>query len=94
MPLVAPALDERGYAQLLSAVLRRIAADNPEWTDFNESDPGITLVELFAFLGENLLWHLDGRRRRRRRRIFVITVGAAGAGLVLWRTVCKKGDTA
>ena len=22
----------------------------PDWTDFNESDPGISLVELFAFL--------------------------------------------
>ena len=94
MPLVAPALDERGYAQLLSEVLRRIAVHNPEWTDFKESDPGITLVELFAFLGETLLWHLDEQRRRRRRRIFVISVGAAGAGLVLWRTVCKNGDSA
>jgi hypothetical protein len=25
-------------------------ADSPQWTDFNESDPGISLLELFAFL--------------------------------------------
>src|SRR5262249_59262182 len=31
----------------------------PEWTDHNASDPGITLIELFAFLGENLLFRFN-----------------------------------
>lgn len=31
----------------------------PDWTTFNESDPGLTLVELFAFLGENLLFRAN-----------------------------------
>jgi hypothetical protein len=29
---------------------------NPEWTNLNESDPGVTLIEAFAFLTENLLY--------------------------------------
>ncbi len=28
------------------------------WTDHNPSDPGITLIELFAFLSENFLSRL------------------------------------
>ena len=28
----------------------------PEWTNLNENDPGITLLELFAFLTDNLLY--------------------------------------
>jgi hypothetical protein len=32
----------------------------PEWTEHNDSDPGVTLVELHAFLGESLLYRTDG----------------------------------
>ncbi|MEP6609241.1 MAG: hypothetical protein ABJA83_11250 [Burkholderiaceae bacterium] len=36
--------------------LRRILATHvPDWTEHNESDPGVTLVEAFAFLTENLM---------------------------------------
>src|SRR5262245_24877600 len=31
----------------------------PEWTDANVHDPGITLVELFAYLAEASLWRFD-----------------------------------
>jgi hypothetical protein len=31
----------------------------PDWTAFNELDPGLTLVGLFAFLGENLLYRAN-----------------------------------
>ena len=42
--------------QLLVAELKKIvAAHVPEWTDSNEADPGVTLLELFAWLTENLL---------------------------------------
>jgi hypothetical protein len=72
----------------LRQLIARIAVDSPEWTDFNASDPGVTLVELFAFLADTLLWHLDerqrSRRRRRRRRRALLVVGTAGIGLVFW----------
>src|SRR5262245_26104320 len=85
MGLEPPRLDESGYEELLAEVLRRIPVHSPEWTDFNESDPGVMLVELFAFLGESLLWQIDERQRRRRRRRFaLLVVGTAGIGLVLW----------
>ena len=34
----------------------------PDWTDANDSDPGITLLQLFAFLGESLTY--VARRRK------------------------------
>ena len=59
MPLPAPILDDRSYQQLRDELVRRIPVYAPEWTDHNASDPGITLIELFAFLGENLLYRFN-----------------------------------
>src|SRR5438045_8120731 len=59
MPLPVPILDDRSYQQLRDELVRRIPAYTPEWTDHNASDPGITLLELFAFLGENLLFRFN-----------------------------------
>jgi len=59
MPLPSPILDDRSYQQLRDELIRRIPVYTPEWTDHNPSDPGITLLELFAFLGENLLYRFN-----------------------------------
>lgn len=59
MPLPAPILDDRSYQQLRDELIRRIPVYAPEWTDHNASDPGIALIELFAFLGENLLYRFN-----------------------------------
>jgi len=59
MPLPQPILDDRSYQQLRDELVQRIPVYAPEWTDFNTSDPGITLIELFAFLGENLLFRFN-----------------------------------
>src|SRR4051812_13019630 len=59
MPLPTPILDDRSYQQLRDELVARIPVYAPEWTDFNPSDPGVTLLELFAFLGENLLFRFN-----------------------------------
>jgi Baseplate J-like protein len=59
VPLRAPILDDRSFAQLRDELIARIPVYTPEWTDHNASDPGITLIELFAFLGENLLFRFN-----------------------------------
>ena len=59
MPLLTPILDDRSYEQLRDELVRRIPVYTQEWTDHNASDPGITLLELFAFLGENLLYRFN-----------------------------------
>jgi predicted phage baseplate assembly protein len=59
MALEAPNLDNRTYDELRRLALQRIPQYTPEWTDLNPSDPGVTLVELFAFLTETLLFQLN-----------------------------------
>lgn len=68
MPLRIPTLDDRRYQDLLNEALARIPVHTPEWTNFNESDPGVTLVELFAFLTENLLYRSNQIPERNRRK--------------------------
>jgi predicted phage baseplate assembly protein len=59
MPLEAPNLDTRTADQLYEELRRRIPRYTPEWTDFNESDPGIALLQLFAWLSEQLFFELN-----------------------------------
>jgi hypothetical protein len=59
MPLNRPILDDRSYEQLRDELVRRIPVYTPEWTDHNVSDPGITFIELFSFLAENLLYRFN-----------------------------------
>jgi predicted phage baseplate assembly protein len=59
MPLPDIQLDDRSYETLVADALRRIPGYTPEWTDFNDSDPGITLVQLFAWLEEMILYRLN-----------------------------------
>ena len=59
MPLPIPKLDDRSFDQLVKEAIRRIPVYAPEWTDHNVHDPGITLIELFAWLTEMQLYSLD-----------------------------------
>jgi len=60
LPLPAPILDDRSYQQIRDELVRRIPVyAKDDWTDHNPSDPGVTLIELFAFLGENLLYRFN-----------------------------------
>ncbi len=59
MALTGPILDDRTFAQLKTELVKRIPVYAPEWTDHNESDPGIALLELFAYLGESLLFRFN-----------------------------------
>lgn len=68
MPLKIPTLDDRSYQQLLDESLARIPIHNPEWTNFNASDPGVTLLELFAFLTESLLYRANQIPERSRHK--------------------------
>jgi predicted phage baseplate assembly protein len=54
-----PNLDTRTFDQLVAEARRRIPRYTPDWTDFNPSDPGMTLVELFAWLTEITLYELN-----------------------------------
>jgi len=66
VPIAPPALDSRDYQQLLDESLARVPVHNPEWTNFNHADPGVTILELFAFLGESLLYRANQIPERNR----------------------------
>ncbi len=68
MPLTIPTLDTRRYQDLLDEALARIPVHNPEWTNFNRSDPGVTIIEVFAFLTESLLYRANQIPDRNRRK--------------------------
>ncbi|MGH2839385.1 MAG: putative baseplate assembly protein [Solirubrobacteraceae bacterium] len=59
MSLPAPNLDNRDFQKLVSEARERITRTCPEWTDHNVSDPGITLIELFAWMTEMLVYRIN-----------------------------------
>jgi len=59
MPLDAPKLDTRTFADLVKEARDRIPRFTPDWTNFNDADPGMTLVKLQAWLTETLLYEVN-----------------------------------
>jgi hypothetical protein len=59
MPIKLPNLDDRTFADLVAEAHTLIPVHAPTWTNHNESDPGITLVELFAYLTEIQIYRLN-----------------------------------
>ena len=57
-------LDDRTYEDLLQECILRIPRYCPEWTNYNPSDPGITLLELFTWLTDQMLMRLNQVPRR------------------------------
>src|SRR4051812_44123763 len=59
MPIRPPSLDDRSFNDLVDELVARIPAHTPEWTSANPGDPGRTLIELFAWLGDTLLYRVN-----------------------------------
>ena len=59
MPLPAPNLDDRRFQDLVDDAKRLVQRRCPEWTDHNVSDPGVTLIETFAYLVDQVLYRLN-----------------------------------
>lgn len=59
MGLDVPTLDDRTYEELMDQAEKLIPAYAAEWTDFNPHDPGITILEVLAWLTETHSYQLD-----------------------------------
>src|SRR6476620_8908851 len=59
MVLPVPKLDDRSFQELVNDAKRLITRYCPEWTDHNVSDPGVTLIELFAWMTDMLLYRVN-----------------------------------
>lgn len=57
-------LDDRRFEDLVEECLLRIPRYCPEWTNYNPSDPGITLIELFAWLTDQMMQRFNQVPRR------------------------------
>lgn len=61
MPLsqLEPILDDRTMEDIYRDLRLRIPRYNKQWTNFNDSDPGITLLQLFSWLSEMMLVRMN-----------------------------------
>lgn len=59
MGLPAPNLDDRHFQDLVDDAKRYVQRACPEWTDHNVSDPGVTLIETFAQMVDQLIYRLN-----------------------------------
>src|SRR6202023_1132913 len=59
MALPVPNLDDRRFQDLVDDAKRLVQQRCPEWTDHNVSDPGVTLIETFAWMAAQVLYRLN-----------------------------------
>ena len=92
MALMVPNLDDRRFQDLVDDAKRLVQQRCPEWTDHNVSDPGVTLIELFAWMTDQLVYRLNRVPERNYVR-FLELIGvtlfpptAARTQVTLWLT--------
>lgn len=61
-------LDDRSYREIEEEAVFHIPREYPEWTNYNLSDPGMTLVQLFSWLAEVQQYHLSRPNAWKRRK--------------------------
>jgi predicted phage baseplate assembly protein len=59
MPLPTVELDDRRFQDIVDQAKTLIPQYCPEWTDHNVSDPGVTLIELFAWMTDLVLYRVN-----------------------------------
>jgi predicted phage baseplate assembly protein len=96
--LPAPNLDDRRFQDLVDDARRYVQRRCPQWSDHNVSDPGITLIETFAMVTDQLLYRLNRVPDRLYLRflellgIDVVPPVAARADVTFWLTA-PRDDT-
>ena len=90
MPIQPPSLDDRRFDDLVEDLLARIPAHTPEWTDPRLGDPGRTLIELFAWLGDALLYRAN-LIPERQRLVFLKLLGQ-GLGMAALGPLAQLAD--
>jgi Baseplate J-like protein len=68
MPLVLPNLDDRRWGDLVEEGRALIPVYGGEWTDHNVHDPGITVMELLAFVAEMDIFEQNQVTDRHKRK--------------------------
>lgn len=88
MSALTPDLFQRRFQDFMAVGRSRLASLAPEWTDHNAHDPGITLMELLAWVAEAQLYGLSRLRRDERAAyaalLEIAPTGTQGASGLLW----------
>lgn len=95
MSIPVPNLDDRDFSDLVAEALARIRQVDPEWTDLSVHDPGVVLVEAFAYLTDVLLYRLNrvpDRLYATFLNLIGTTVGPPGAATVTLEFTRAKPD--
>jgi len=79
MKKLAPNLFQRRFEDLMEIGRARLPSLAPEWTDYNAHDPGITLMELLAWVAEAQLYSIS-RTRRDERLAYAALLGISQRG--------------
>lgn len=74
MPIPDPIIDDRDHRRIFEEARARIAVHTPEWTNTSDADPGITILQLFAFMVESMLYRAN-RVPERHRLAFLRLLG-------------------
>ncbi|UCF92832.1 MAG: putative baseplate assembly protein [Desulfobacterales bacterium] len=74
MPIALPNLDDRTFADLTAELRGLIPRYARQWTNHNPSDPGITILELLAWLAEMVIYRLN----RIPERSYLVLLGLMG----------------
>src|SRR3954453_6687621 len=72
MFLPAPTLDDTRWSDLVEQSRALLPVHAPEWTDHNVSDPGITLLDLLAWVAEMQVFQLDQVPAANRRALLAL----------------------
>jgi hypothetical protein len=81
MALELPNLADKSYRMLLDDALAALPSFTRKWTDFNDSDPGITILQLLAWIDQSLLYRLNRIPDDLIRQFVRLAGGTAAAGV-------------
>lgn len=59
MALPVPNLDDRRFQDLVDEAKRQVMRQCKDWTDHNVHDPGVTLIELFAWMTDQVIYRMN-----------------------------------
>ena len=93
MTLPVPQLDDRDFEDLVAEARAYIGVHAPDWTDLSPSDPGIVLVELFAYLTDSLLYRFNRIPEKlyvEFLRLMGVTLRPPSAAVTTIRFDCEK----
>ena len=78
IPLSAP-IDDMDFDALVEIARSNLPTLAPDWTDYNDSDPGITIIELLAWIADSQIYSI-GRNRIDERMQMASLLGIKSEG--------------